>query len=752
MSQERADKPAWDGAPRGNGAPGTAREADETSATLSLPSAGDVDTLVRARGATFLVTDRSGNIAPAGARELGLFNRDTRYLSHYALSFGDAEVARLSADTRHDGYTQIDLMLTDLERGDILDDPKNFLHIRRRQVLEGGLAEKIVLTSFLRRRVSLICRIAYDADFADIFEVRGATRKERGRRLDPVVEPGRVALAYEGLDGCRYTTLVTFAPTPSKISGEHASFALDIPAGETVTLEIGVHTDRQSPEAGARVELERVPADRRSRAFDRRAARLEQERETFRDLSTRFVCDDARMQHVLEQSVDDLYDLRVQVGTDAIVGAGIPWFCAPFGRDALLASYEALLVNPALAEGSLRVLAAWQGTKCDAVTEEEPGKIFHEFRFGEMARAKEIPYAPYYGSIDATPLFAVVIEATYRVTGDRAFLREMRAPLLAALGWLDVRSANATRFVTYEKSSARGLDNQGWKDSRAGVSFPDGRRAQPPIALCEVQGYCADAYRCAARVFDAIEEGGLARTYEARGRLMAELIERDLWLPDCGRYAFAIDGKGRPLATVVSNLGHLLWSHVPSMERARATARTLLAPASYSGFGVRTLASDQPVYNPLSYHNGTVWPHDNALIARGFASYGFHEEAERVFHGMYLAMEYFPDRRLPELFCGVSRESGPLVRYPVACSPQAWAAAAPFLLLQSLLGMHVNAPDGRLAIRNPRLPPYIRRLELRSLRIGHSVVTIRFRRAGKRCQVDRLDVTGAPLKTDIQID
>ena len=716
-----------------------------------LPSAGDVEQLVRAQGATFLVTDRYGDIAPAGARELGLFDHDTRYLSYYALSFGAADVVRLSADTRHDGHNQIDLMLTDLERGDVLDDPKNFLHIRRRQVVDEGLVEQVVLTNFLRRRVPLECTLHFDADYVDIFEVRGANRKRRGKQTAPLVESDHVVLSYDGLDGARYTTRLKFSPSPREVDARHARFAFDIAAGEAATLEIGVTVSRSakddvSPAPGAR------HPERRSRVFDKRVARLEDDKAAFREASTRFICDNTRVQQVLDQGVDDLHDLSVHLGPNTIIGAGIPWFCAPFGRDSLLTSYEALLVNPALAEGSLRALAAWQGEAFDNRTEEEPGKIFHEFRFGEMARAKEIPHSPYYGSIDATPLFVIVIDAVFRVTADRVFLREMRGPLLAALAWIDVRSANGTRFVTYEKKSDGGLDNQGWKDSRAGVSYPNGRRADAPIALCEVQGYCADAYRRGARALVALGEHELARTYEARGNAMAELIERDLWLPDCGRYAFAIGGDTRPLPTVVSNLGHLLWSRIPSAARARATARTLLSPASFSGYGIRTLASDQPVYNPLSYHNGTVWPHDNALVARGFSHYGFHEEAERVFDGMYEAMGFFSDRRLPELFCGVSRGAGPLVRYPVACSPQAWAAAAPFLLLQSLLGVHVNAAGARLAIRNPRLPPYIKRLELRSLRIGHSSVTIGFRRTGKRCQIDRLDVTGAPLKTEVEID
>jgi len=279
-----------------------------------------------------------------------------------------------------------------------------------------------------------------------------------------------------------------------------------------------------------------------------------------------------------------------------------------------------------------------------------------------------------------------------------------------------------------------------------------GRRADLPIALVEVQGYCVDAYRRGANIFRHLGDEDLARTYEGRAEAMRELVNRAFWMPEASRYAFAIDGRDRLLPTIVSNLGHLLWSGVATPDRATATARTLLASSSFSGFGIRTLASDQPVYNPLSYHNGTVWPHDNALIVRGLTRYGLRHEAVKAFDGLYAAMGYCRDRRLPELFCGIGKRSGPLVRYPVACSPQAWASAAPFLLLQSILGIHGDAPRGCLVVKNPSLPKNVRKLELHGMRVGGALVSVRFRRVGSRCHVDRLDVTGGALKTEIEID
>jgi glycogen debranching enzyme len=729
-----------DGGKKGLGPPSAG------AAPLTLTSATDVEQLVRAQGSTFLVSDRSGNITPAGARELGLFHEDTRFLSHYTLDVGGGEVVRLSADTSHDGYNQIDLMLSDLDRGDILDDPKNFLHIRRRQMLDAGLVEQIVFTNFLQRRVVLDVSITFGADFADIFEVRGARRPQRGTAHPPRVSEAGMVFTYDGRCGTRYESVVTFTTPPADVKGTTAHYEVAIAAGAVAKIELSI-VPRRDGDAGRE-----QAASARTPSFTRRAARLEEDAARFRDTSTHVVCDDGRLQHVLDQSMADLHDLRVHFAGHSVLGAGIPWFCAPFGRDSLITSYEALLVQPELAEDSLRTLAAYQGKKADPVNEEEPGKIFHEMRFGEMARAGEIPHSPYYGSIDSTPLFVIVADAAHQVTANRALLRELRPAIEAALGWIDRRSSEGTELVAYARQSVNGLDNQGWKDSRAGVSFPDGRFAEPPIALAEVQGYCVDAYRRGARILSTLGDEAAAARYAARADAMRALVDDALWIEAQGRYAFAIDGRGRAVDTVVSNLGHLLWSRVATRARAAATARLLVAPASFSGYGIRTLAEGQPVYNPLSYHNGTVWPHDNAIAARGMSNYDLGAPLAKVFDGMYEAMGFFADRRLPELFCGMSRRSGPLVRYPVACSPQAWAAAAPFLLLQAMLGIHVDAPHARLVIRNPRLPGYVRRIELRRLRIGSSQVTVRFRRVGRRCQVDRVAVNGAPLRIEIEMD
>ncbi len=708
---------------------------------LSLPMTGESERLVRARGAMFLVTTRQGDLTPAGARELGLFYQDTRFLSHYELEVRNCRAARLSAETSHPAYNQIDLMVSDPEHEELLEDPANFLHIRRRQILDGGLIEEIVFTNFLTRACDIEVVIRFGADFADVFEVRGAKRAKRGSSRRPRVEGSSVVLGYTGLDGRTYETVVSFGVPPTELADDHAVFELNLSPDRSTAIDV-----RVAP------VIDGVTRSRPGLPFNRSAEMRANDVQAFLAGSTRYVCDSGMLQDVFDQASADLHALRVEFDRHTIVGAGIPWFCAPFGRDALITAYEALTLNPDFATESLRTLAAFQGKSVNPDTEEEPGKIFHELRFGEMARAGEIPHTPYYGSIDSTPLFVIVAEALHRFAGDMTFLRELRPSLEAALGWIDARSEGGTRFVRYERQSAHGLLNQGWKDSRAGVSFPDGRCAEAPIALVEVQGYCADAYARGAELLRALGEEVVAGVYAERAASMRELINRAFWMPEANRYAYAIDGRERVLPTIVSNIGHLLWSRVAPPDRATATAHTLLASSSFSGYGIRTLASDQPVYNPLSYHNGTVWPHDNALIVAGLASYGLHHEAMKTFDGLYAAMAYFRDRRLPELFCGIGKRSGAVVRYPVACSPQAWASAAPLLLVQSILGIEADAPHRRLVIKNPRLPRSVRKFEIRGMRIGGSLVSISFRRVGGRCHVDKLDVTGGPLKTDIQID
>lgn len=708
----------------------------EEGSPLTFTTAGDAETLVRGHGTRYLVTNRVGDVAPAGARELGVFADDVRHLSLYQLSVKELSLVFLSADESDPAFNRIDLMVSHSGTPEFLDDPQNFLHVQRRQLLDDLFREEIEIVNYLQRPITLELELAFAADFADVFEVRGAKRCRRGTLRPARIEDASVEHRYVGIDGHSYATRIELAPAPTSLEAERAVFRLQLDARARTSISVTV--DPRSPRGAMRS---------RANGFAAAARSLTDSAESFVERSTRVHCDHLVLQQTITQSALDLHALSIDFQGHHVLAAGIPWFCCPFGRDTLLASYEALLLNPDLAASSLRALAQLQGQKYDDFTEEEPGKILHELRSGEMAACKEIPHFPYYGAIDSTPLFVVVAHAAYKVTADRALVNDLAPAIRAALRWIDRQSNDGRGLVAYAKRSPRGLDNQGWKDSRAGVSSPSGRRAVPPIALVEVQGYCVDAYRRGAELLAVIDDDDAA-TYRERARTLAHVVEDVFWLPEQGRYAFAVDGAGQVLPTIVSNVGHLLWSRLAPPERARETAALLLSGESLSPFGVRTLAAGQPVYNPLSYHNGTIWPHDNAIIAKGFANYDLMDDACRIFEAILAAMGHFRDHRLPELYCGMS----PLVRYPVACSPQAWAAAAPFLLLQAVLGIHIDGPRRQLLVRNPRLPPSLAHVEIDGLRVAGSRVSLRLRRVGRKCHVDRLDVDGPTIRTFVELE
>ncbi len=512
-----------------------------------------------------------------------------------------------------------------------LDDPQNFLHVQRRQLIDDELREQIELVNYLPRPIHIELLLTFASDFADVFDIRGAKRPRRGRSRAPVVAGGVVELSYEGLDEIVYVTRLTFAPAAHVLTADTATFQLTIQPSAAKRVEISVRP-MNAP----------VTNPRRKTRFDNRVRDEREEAARQLDSCTRFRCNDAVLENILLQSAKDLRALSLELRGERMVAAGIPWFCCPFGRDGLLTAYEALMLDPELAASTLRALAMFQGTRHDDFTEEEPGKILHELRAGEMAGCKEVPHLPYYGSIDSTPLFVVVAHATYEVTGDLEAVKALAPALRAALQWIDDHTEKGAGLLTYERRTVHGLENQGWKDSRAALSFPDGARAEPPIALVEVQGYCVDAYRRGASLLSSLGDTDTAATYAARAEQLAQVIDERLWLSDLGRYAFALEGTGAALPTIVSNIGHLLWSRVPNPRRARACADLLVSPDSLSPFGVRTLAAGQRVYNPLSYHNGTIWPHDNALVAKGFANYDLMDHASAVFEAMIRAMASVP--------------------------------------------------------------------------------------------------------------
>jgi glycogen debranching enzyme len=730
------------------------------------PEATGVDKLVLKRGNLFLVANTLGDVAPAGARDLGLFLTDTRHISAWRLAVKGGPPLVLSSQVSADYVAQIDFTVTSLHAGDLLGrEPVNFLHLRRDMLIDDVLVDRLVLTNFLGRRTSFWVEMAWAADFADVFEIRGARRAARGAYALPRVEADRAVLTYEGRDSRHYVTEVRVegvstepgAPAHlARLGGRGARVELNLAPAERVEIAFVVAA---GIEGGARRSVgydEERPLPRGpARSFDERARCTREAYAAWAANATRFRTSNEIFDLALEQAVADLKALKVYHFGEPVVSAGIPWYTCPFGRDALITGYEALACAPEIARDALRFLARLQGARDDPDRDEEPGKIPHEIRFGEMAAAGEVPHSPYYGSADATPLFLVLLDEYELWTDDRDTVDALLPAAEAALGWLE-RAEGADGagdgLVRYERRTPKGLRNQGWKDSHDGVPFADGTPAEPPIALVEVQGYAVDARRRMAALYARRGRGADSERLLAAARAHAAAVEARFWMKDAATYAIALDRNHRQVDAVTSNPGHLLLSQAIREDRARAVARSLLGPQMWSGWGIRTLAAGQPAYNPLSYHNGTVWPHDNALCAAGFAAYGMTAEAGKVLSGLWRAAQHFRRLRLPELFCGLGSEGRTFpVHYPVACSPQAWSSAAWFLLLRAALGLYPDAPTGTLRIASPQLPSWLDEIVLEGVRVGPARATLRFVRGPKAAFAEVVDVTGGPLRVHIEI-
>ncbi len=685
-------------------------------------------------GDMFGVFDHRGDIrATPGATE-GLFYHDTRYLSEFELLVDARPPVLLSSTLRDDNAT----LTCDLGNPDSSHRPGgmagNLVHIRRSRFLWNAVChERISIRNFDTIEHRLAVEIRFGADFVDLFEVRGMHRDRHGQHEPIELTGGEATLAYVGLDGRRRTTRLHFDPAPALLDEGRARFDVVLAPRSRQLIFVEIACDRQAgPRRPAEFFLASMAEQRRwTRTQSARAAAIETSNESFNEAMQRAISD-------LTMLVTDM------PGTGPYPYAGVPWFSTAFGRDAIITALNVLWMDPSIAQGVLRYLAANQATTHDDASDAEPGKILHEVRHGEMAELGEVPFRRYYGSVDATPLF-VMLAGTYLArTGDLDTIQALWPHIEAALGWIDATTAqNTAGFVAYFRKTDQGLANQGWKDSFDSISHSDGRLAEGPIALCEVQGYVFAARRAVAAMAHALGHDTEADRQTFLAEQLRVAFEEKFWCPDLGTYALALDGNGEPCRVRASNAGHLLMTGIASPARAASVVVELLQSRFYTGWGIRTLASNESRYNPMSYHNGSVWPHDNALIALGIGAAGYRREAMRIMNGLFDASLYIDLKRLPELLCGFARRrgQGPTF-YPVACSPQAWAATALHATLAACLGLSFDPAASAVVFDRPCLPAFLEVVTLHNLALGDARISVVLRRSGDEVAMNVLRRTG----------
>ena len=674
-------------------------------------------------GDTFGLFDALGDVIEPRISPGGLFHNDTRHLSGLKFLINGQRPVLLSSAVENDNVVlTIDLSNPDIYENGKIVLPREALHVRRSKFLWLDTAyERFAIHNFDTRSHRCIFTFNFAADFRDLFEIRGMKRAKRGE-IATRLESQRLVFRYDGLDGISRITDICLDPKPDRFSESQAAFALDLKAGEQRAIILTVRCGTAEPPA-----LEFSKPYRAARRAAQKAAELGGTVRSSNALANR----------MMHRAGADLSMLITHTAEGAYPYAGTPWFSTPFGRDGLITALQMLWIDPSIAQGVLRYLARTQATMTDVKADAEPGKILHETRACEMANLGEVPFGRYYGSIDSTPLFVLLAARYFQRTGDQATIRALWPHLRAALEWIDrYGDRDGDGFVEYYRMSEDGLANQGWKDSYDSIFHADGRLATGPIALCEVQAYVYAAKKGAAAMGRMLGEHAHADTLDDAAEKLREKFEAAFWCEELGVYAIALDGEKKPCRVRTSNAGQVLVCGIAAPERAARLAETLMTPEMFSGWGVRTLAADAPRYNPMSYHDGSVWPHDNALIALGLGRYGFKRAAAAVFEGMFDAASHMELMRFPELFCGFSRRRGTApTLYPVACQPQAWASAAPFAFLEACLGIVCDHASREIRFHNPLLPRFMEEIHIRNLSLDGASADLALRRRGEGTEV-----------------
>lgn len=695
------------------------------------------DALVIRERDLFLLTDEAGEVPEGNINGYGLYFGDTRYLSTFEFSlFENKSMVLLS--TAELGFSSEHVLtnytMTDLDGRTI---PRATVQVHRTRVVEDALEETLQIDNFNDFPVHLDLRFRLGADFADIFLVRGFPPERQREVVHPAVwGPSGLRISYKGTDDRGRETVVEFTPKPASVETNGATaqvtFRELLAPREHRVLRIVVAAD-------GRVDVPRGVS---------RFAVVSQEYDKWKRESTRIETDNDFFDTVLERSLSDIRMLWNHSSPEGYPAAGTPWYDTLFGRDTAIVGLQTLCLKPSIARDCLVALARWQGKELDAWRDEEPGKILHELRVGEMTQSGALPFSPYYGSIDSTPLFLLLAGEYFQWTNDLGLLSQIEPNLRAGLRWLkEYGDTNGDGFLDYEKRSSKGLVNQGWKDSWDALMHADGSPLAPPVTLVEVQAYVYMALDRLAPVFAALGDAETARDLLQQARVLQERFNREMWTAD-GFFALALDGEGHQAASIASNAGQALWGGIATGDKALVVVRRLMEPDMFSGWGIRTLSTASPCYNPQGYHVGTVWPHDNSIIAMGFKRYGFEGELNQLVTGLFDAAKAFPYYRLPELFGGMARSAhhSP-VPYPVACRPQAWAAGAFPLMTQAMLGLCPDAPNGRLRIVRPILPDWLRRVRVRGLRVGDGAVDLFFER-----QASRMNVAIDGIRGDLKVE
>ena len=694
-------------------------QIDDDWYVLATSSRTDDRTRVLKQGETFGLFDRYGDIQHIGIGEQGLYHEGTRFLSRYELSINNRRPLLLNSTVKQDNSAMtIDLTTPDLYSDQTVCIPKGTLHIFRAKYLwDGAHYEHLRLFNYGKATFNFSIEVKFDADFCDIFQVRGVKRAKSGSRLPPKDFKRTVRLGYKGLDNIERYTTINFSEEIELIEPNKVKISCRLDHGEEKNFYISTCC-QIGKEMFKPLSYKNV-VNATSNAIQH-----------INDSSASLFTSNEQVNDWINRSSADLHMLTTMMPQGPYPYAGVPWFSTAFGRDGIITALQYLWLYPEIAKGVLSFLAATQAKELDPVIDAEPGKILHETRCGEMAGLGEIPFKAYYGTIDATPLFIVLAGAYYQRTGDRPFIESIWPNLEFALEWIDMYGdRDKDGFVEYHRESNNGLVQQGWKDSDDSIFHHDGSPATGPIALCEVQGYVYQAKILMAEFYNLFGETQHAQQLKSEAARLKTRFNEIFWSDKISTFALALDGEKRPCEVVSSNAGHALYSGIASKVYARQVADSLTSDEMFSGWGIRTLARNETRYNPMSYHNGSIWPHDNSLVVMGMANYGFKDKAIKVLTGMFDTSINMDLKRLPELFCGFDRlpSQGPTL-YPVACAPQAWASGAVFCMLQACLGLTFSTDKPQIRFHHPQLPDYLKRLQITNLRMGNSVIDVSLRR------------------------